>query len=113
MRKIIRAAFTFGMIISLFGCATMTIQGDGQKTTKAEPGTHTVHGSFYGFVWSEPPVDKCENGRGLYRVRNHTNAAYALVSIVSLGLYVPQTAEWWCDGTPIPDEDEKLYTPSN
>jgi hypothetical protein len=30
-------------------------------------------------------------------VRVHTNALYSLVSIVSLGLYVPQTAEWWCE----------------
>jgi hypothetical protein len=37
--------------------------------------------------------------------------AYVLASAFSLGLYVPQTAEWWCDGTPDPDEDEELYRP--
>jgi hypothetical protein len=29
-----------------------------------------------------------------------------------LGLYVPQTAEWWCDATPAQQEDEELYQPS-
>lgn len=100
-------------IMSLSGCATMTIEGDGQKTPESKTGTHTSHGSYYGFVWSEPPVTKCENGRGMYRVRNHTNAVYSLVSIVTLGLYVPQTAEWWCDGTPIGYEDGELYKPTH
>lgn len=112
METIIRLLLICCMIISLSGCATMTIEGDGQKTPESETGTHTAHGSFYGFVWSEPPVSKCENGRGLYRVRYHTNAAYVFVSTISIGLYVPQTAEWWCDGTPMPEDDEEIYRPA-
>ncbi|MDJ0621781.1 MAG: hypothetical protein QNJ17_02380 [Desulfocapsaceae bacterium] len=101
------------LAISISGCATMTIEGDGQKTPMSKTGTHTKHGSYYNFVWSEPPVDKCDNRRGLYRVRHHTNAVYALVSLVSLGLYVPQTAQWWCDGAPIEDDEEEEYIPNN
>ena len=101
----------FCMIAGISGCATMTIEGDGQKTPESTTGTHTRHGSFYEIVWAEPPVDKCENNRGLYRVRYHTNAAYALVSVVTLGLYVPQTVEWWCDGTP-EQQDEEEYHPA-
>lgn len=89
----------------------MIIEGDGQKTPQSKNGTHTKHGSYYDIVWSEPPVTKCDNGRGLYRARYHTNAIYSLVSILSLGLYVPQTVEWWCDGTPDPEEDEEIYIP--
>jgi hypothetical protein len=107
---VVLGCFLLGNISS---CATMTIEGDGQKTPKSEHGIHTVHGSYYDFVWSEPPVEKCENGQGLYRVRVHTNALYSLVSIVSLGLYVPQTAEWWCDCTPAQEEEEEeLYKPA-
>ncbi len=102
------------MAIALAGCATMTIEGDGQKTPGSKTGTHTVHGSYYTFVWSAPPVEKCDNGRGLYRVRYHTNVLYALGSLLSLGLYVPQTAEWWCDGGPSPEDgDEELYQPAS
>jgi hypothetical protein len=108
-----RMLLIWGMIVCLSGCATMTIEGDGQKTPDSKTGTHTVHGSFYDFVWTEPPpVTKCEKGSGLYRARHHTNMAYTLVSVASLGLYVPQTVEWWCDGTPIPDDDEEIYVPA-
>lgn len=114
MKNSIRAILLCCMIVSISGCATMTIEGDGQKTPESKTGTHTVHGSFYNFVWTEPPaVDKCDNGHGLYRVRYHTNAVYVLVSVASLGFYVPQTVEWWCDGTPIQEEDEEVYHPGN
>ena len=89
----------------------MTIEGDGEKSVQSKTGTHTVHGSYYGFVWSAPPVDKCDNGQGLYRARYHTNVSYALVSVFSIGLYVPQTVEWWCDGSLKADTEEELYRP--
>ncbi|WP_428354715.1 hypothetical protein [Methyloprofundus sp.] len=90
----------------------MTIEGDGDKTPCSKTGTHTVHGSFYGFVWAQPDVDKCENGRGLYRARYHTNLGYVLAPVFSLGLYVPQTVEWWCDGR-TNDEGEEEYQPES
>jgi hypothetical protein len=113
MRTTLRTLVICCMIMSLSACATMTIEGDGRKTPESETGTHTVHGSFYGFIWSSPPAAKCENGRSLYRVRSHTNAAYVLVSVISLGLYVPQTVEWWCDSTPTPENDQEIYRPTN
>lgn len=113
MTGVIRATMFCLLIGGISGCATMTIEGDGQKTPESETGTHTVHGSFYGFVWSQPPVTKCGNGRGLYRVRYHTNAIYLLTSVISIGLYVPQTAQWWCDGASNgEDGEEDLYKPS-
>ena len=112
MKTFLSVALGCFLLGSIAGCATMSLEGDGQKTPMSEHGTHTVHGSYYDFVWSSPPVEKCENGHGLYRVRVHTNVLYSLVSIVSLGLYVPQTAEWWCDATPSQQEDEELYQPS-
>ena len=112
MENTIRAALICCIMVGASGCTTMTIEGDGQKTPQSKTGTHTVHASYYGLVWSSPPVDKCDNGRGLYRARYHTNVIYAVVSIVSLGLYVPQTVEWWCDGTPKQDDNEELYRPA-
>ena len=111
MEKSIRAVLLCCMVFGLGGCATMTIEGDGQKTPQSKTGTHTKHGSFYSFTWSEPAVRKCDNNRGLYRARYHTNIVYVLASVVSLGLYVPQTVEWWCDGAPDPAEDGDIYRP--
>jgi len=111
MKNYMRAVLISCMIVSISSCATMTIEGDGQKTAESKTGTHTVHGSFYNFVWSSPAVEKCDNGHGLYRVRYHTNAVYTWVSVISMGLYVPQTVEWWCDGTPKQDDNEEEYHP--
>ena len=96
--------------VILSACSTMTLDGDVPKTPTSETGTHTKHGSFYNFVWAEPPVEKCERGKGFTRTRHHTNILYSLASIVSLGFYVPQTVEWWCDGSSS-DEDEEEYIP--
>ncbi len=115
MKKVLAGKLLYVLTLALVmtGCATMTIEGDGQKSAQSLTGTHIKHSSYYGFVWSEPPESKCENGQGLYRVRQHTNAAYALVSLLSLGLYVPQTAEWWCNASPDPEADGELYRPGN
>ena len=113
MQKIIRVIFFCFMIIGISACATISIEGDVPKTTESITGTDTVHGSFYNFVWSASSVTKCENGQGLSRVRTHTNAVYSFASILSLGLYVPQTITWWCDGTPKDDEDEKPWVPTS
>jgi hypothetical protein len=116
VRRAIRPAGLSAAALVLSACATTTLEGDGEKTPLSRHGVHTAHASFYGFDWSTPPVDKCANGQGLYRVRSHTNAGYALVSLLSLGFYVPQTLEWWCDGgrPPSPDDaEEELYRPGS
>ncbi len=111
MKKTIRSVLICFMIFAIFGCATMTIEGDGQKTPQSKTGRHTQHGSFYNFFWSDPTIQKCDNGRGLYRARYHTNMVYVLVSAISLGFYVPQTVDWWCDGTQNQSEDGEIYRP--
>ena len=111
MQSAIRVILFCFLISGLSACATVTIEGDVPKTAESRTGTDTVHGSFYDFVWSAPPVTKCENGKGLARVRTHTNAAYSLVAILTLGLYVPQTITWWCDGTPADDSGEEPWVP--
>ncbi len=104
-------AIIVGLTISVSGCMTMTIEGDVPKTPQSKSGTDTMHGSLYGFSWSTPVVEKCDNRRGLSRARYHTNALYLVASVVSLGLYVPQTVEWWCDGSTT-DEDGEIYSPN-
>lgn len=81
------------------------LEGDGQLTPESVCQSETVHGSLYGFEWKDRVVTKCSDNLGLYRVEFHTNAAYLLVSTLSLGLYVPQTVEWTCQA-PIDVEEE-------
>ena len=110
MKKAMLAILISSIIVTISGCATMTIEGDGDKMPNSKNGTHTVHGSFYGFNWSKPDEDKCDNGQSLYRARYHTNLGYVIVPLVSLGLYVPQTVQWWCNGVR-GESDEKEYHP--
>ena len=131
MQSAIRVFLFCFMISTLSACATVTIEGDVPKTAGPECqsnrdtieddasrpagslcGTDTVHGSYYNFVWSRPPVTRCEDGRGLARIRTHTNAAYSLAAILTLGLYVPQTISWWCDGTREDGPGEEAWEPA-
>ena len=57
----------------------------------------TVAGSLYGIKWSQYNAQKCDEGP-LAKVEFHYNALQFLASTLTLGLYVPQTVEWWCSG---------------
>lgn len=94
-------------------CTTFEVEGDGSLTERSVRGSETVHGSFWGIDWAERPVQKCES-TGLYRVQYHTNVAYLLASVGTLGLWVPQSVEWWCS-TPAQEDtpDEFLLTPES
>jgi hypothetical protein len=93
---------------------TFTLEGFGPNDPETTQGTSTTHGSLYGFMWAAPEVEKCIDHSQLFRVRFHTNAGYLAASFVSLGLYVPQTVEWWCTVPllpPPPPAEEELYNP--
>lgn len=92
-------------------CATFEVEGSGSITPDARTGSETVHGSLYGFRWRPFTVEKC-GADSLFRVEYHTNAGLLLASIVTLGLYVPQTVEWWCYAPDGDDEDEEVWDPS-
>ena len=94
------------------GCATFELEGNGSITPNAITNSETVHGSLYGFRWRPFSVEKCE-ADSLFRVEFHTNAVFLLASTLSLGLYVPQTVEWWCY-TPTGaegQEEEEIWMP--
>ena len=92
-------------------CATFEVEGSGSITPNATTGSETVHGSLYGFRWRPFVTEKCGSD-SLFRVEYHTNAGLLLVSIVTLGLYVPQTVEWWCYAPSGEAEDEEEWVPS-
>jgi len=111
MQNTIRVIFICFMIVGFSGCATVTLDSHASKTTKSTTGVDTVHGSFYGFVWSASEATKCKDKQGFARIRTHTNIAYTFVSILSLGLYVPQNITWWCDGSQKDDQNEDAWIP--
>ncbi len=95
----------------LAACSTVEVEGAGSITPDAITGSETVHGSLYGFRWRPYTTEKCGTD-SLFRVETNTNVGLLLVSIASLGLYVPQTVEWWCYKPAAGDEDEEIWDPS-
>lgn len=92
-------------------CSTFEVEGSGSITPDAITGSEIVHGSLYGFQWRTFDVEKCD-GDSLFRVEFHTNAGLLLASVVTLGLYVPQTVEWWCYSPAGDEEDEEVWVPT-
>ncbi len=80
-------------------------------TPEAITDSETVHGSLYGFKWRPFAIEKCGD-ESLFRVEYHTNVALLLASFVTLGLYVPQTVEWWCNSPMIDEEGEEAWDPN-
>lgn len=81
------------MATVLAGC-TFTMVGNAPKTEASIAQNKTVNATF---VKSEQFINACADAhQDLAEVRFHTNAAYLLVSILTLGLYVPENVTWWC-----------------
>lgn len=109
MRHTFQRTIALGVLaLATAGCMSFEIEGDGALTEKSLRGSETIHGSLYGFRWADMDVQKCSEQQGIFRVQYHTNAAFVLASALSLGLYVPQSVEWWCQAPP-----EKETPPEN
>ena len=99
MRWIILA----GCLASTSSCSTFTLVGNAPKTEAAVAHEKTVNASF---VKSERFVNACEDdGADLAAVRYLTNAAFHVLSLLSLGFYVPQHVTWWCAVAESPCEE--------
>ena len=112
INKLFKRLILVVLSITIAGCTTHTIRGGGPKTTSAITGTETIHGSLYSFSGPDIPENKCALGYDLVQVRYHTNAFYLIVSVISLGIYVPENIEWWCGKRPT-DEGEESWKPGS
>lgn len=85
----------FASLLLLTACtSTFTLEGNAPKDETAKPQEMTVNASF---AREEQYINLCKDqGADVASVRFHTNPGYLLVSILSLGLYVPQHVTWWC-----------------
>jgi hypothetical protein len=112
----LRAPLLAALILALSGCMTFELEAAAVEAghgMSAASTSETVHGSWWGFKWSDHVVEKgAEGDYGLYRVEYHTNALFSVVSVLTLGLYVPQTVEWWTLVESRDDKDTKVFVPS-
>ena len=102
------------VMIAALACMTFEVEGDGKLLPQSVHGTEVVHGSLYRATpWKSRGVDKCPEGRGLYRVEYYTNGLFVLASAATFGLYVPQSVEWWCQAAGADDSGEEILQPSD
>lgn len=109
MPKTSACTFVFLILLcSIAGCTTFLIEGSGDrdKTPDAQKVEETIHGSFWGIQWGHRNVAKCEQQNELFRIKVHQNALFVLASVATLGVYVPQSVEWWCVAREDSSEDE-------
>lgn len=109
MPKTSACTFVFLILLcSIAGCTTFLIEGSGDrdKTPDAQKVEETIHGSFWGVRWGHRNVAKCEQQNELFRIKVHQNALFVLASVATLGVYVPQSVEWWCVAREDSSEDE-------
>ena len=102
--QILAKALAIAALVCTSGCMTLEVEGAGAQTPRSHLGSETLHGSFYQFKWTNWNTEVCPEGRGLRKVELHTNILYMLASTFSLGLYVPQSVDWWCE-EPSPGPD--------
>ena len=83
---------------------TFEVGSNATETTESVHGYEIVHGSIYGIQWGdEYHVQKCDDGP-LSRVEFNFNWIELFAASLTLGLYVPQTVEWWCDDSSVADD---------
>ncbi|MCG8607352.1 Bor family protein, partial [bacterium] len=66
----------------------------------------TLHALAWGAVRQDIPVDNCQTARGqrfgIEEVKVETNFGYMLISVVTLGIWVPLKVSWRCAKPPVP-----------
>ncbi|WP_207632729.1 Bor/Iss family lipoprotein [Foetidibacter luteolus] len=94
----------FNSLLTL--CAACMLGGcyNYRVVTHAQPGTEvttrTAHSLFWGLVQkpTEITTPNCDslNIRGMAEVKMKTNLGYALITVVTLGIWSPMKVEWKC-----------------
>lgn len=86
------------LVVQLSGCMSFEISSNSKETEESVNGPETVHGSMWrkGKYGEDYNIQKCHEG-SLARVEFTFLAHQLVLSAISLGIYVPQTVETWCE----------------
>lgn len=95
------------LVFQLTGCMSFEISSNSNETENSKNASETVHGTVWGdWYWKKHNIQKCHDG-SLARVEFTYLAHQLLASALTLGLYVPQTVEWWCEDTDTSDDSSE------
>ena len=92
-------------LTTLASCYHVRVVPPGPPKPATVTRTATGNAFFWGLL-NDPPnpiiADNCSGG-ALQEVRASTNFGYALISVLTLGIWVPLDIEWTCAKTPPPE----------
>lgn len=105
--------FILASAVPTSGCYTYHVYqvgGAAGRELGNQPGTEwrneTLHAFAWGAVRQDLPVDNCQLGDGqrfgIEEVKVDTNLGYLLVSVATLGIWVPLEVSWRCAKPPGP-----------
>jgi hypothetical protein len=81
------------MLLLSSGCMSVLVQGRGSNPDSPVPATY--HGSLWSStLWEEDWIASKSRKESLTSVRIRTNYLYALVTVITLGIYAPIDMEW-------------------
>ena len=106
-------AFVLVCCTPMTGCYTYHIYqvgGPAGREQGNQPSTEWEHKTLHAFAWGavrqDLPVDNCQLGDGqrlgIEEVKVDTNLGYLIVSVATLGIWVPLRVGWRCAKPPVP-----------
>lgn len=105
-----------GTLLVATGCTSFVVHNSAEVIgTKVSDDSTTItyFGSYWGLKWSGPDRIPTDNDYvGMKKVISHSNLGYSLASVLTLGIWVPMTIEYWglepmsddADGGELPPE---------
>ena len=100
MSERICAAVVLAAFLLMEGCYHSRLTVSGEPATDYQK--KTTHALFWGLVQDNVVTSNCR-GDGLQEVRMSTNFGYLLLSVATLGIWVPMEVEWRCAKAAPPD----------
>lgn len=98
MKRSYQAVSIAAAMVMMQGCYHFRVD------TTAPQGTEIHKKTMHAFLWGlvQPsPIDDCDD-KGVTDVRASTNLGYQVISVATLGIWVPMDVEWRCTKRPPP-----------
>lgn len=111
MRSTLCLLLVTGAIVAGSGCYHTRVFTTGQPATAYTQ--QTVHALFWGLVQQnvEPPTTNNCVSNSMQEVRVTTNFGYAVLTVVTLGIWAPMEIEWRCAKQPPPNPGPLGFAP--
>ncbi len=101
MRSAASLSLLLALLLGASGCAYYHLRSP-EPTPATEYRGETLHAFFWGAIEEERIADNCvSNAIDEVRVRN--NYGYALITVLTLGIWMPLDIEWRCAKRPLDD----------